>query len=128
MCCRLVNWFNALSPRGQWAAGCAGILAAIATCLYSLGLVSLVVRPMLVATPPPSTVVISLPTVVRPTLVLPTSVPTIVLPGSTLQPTPTQAPLPTRAPTNTPTPEGTLDPFATPVPVTVTPESPFGLP
>lgn len=118
---RFANWFSALSPRGQSAVGCAGILAVVALCLYGLGLVSFVVRPALVTTPPPSTVVVSIPTVARPTFVPPTALPTLILPASTLEATPTQAPIPTRAP-DTPTPEVTIDPNATPEPVTVTPE------
>ncbi|MBI4674371.1 MAG: hypothetical protein HY741_22230 [Chloroflexi bacterium] len=120
---RLQNWFNTQSPRRQWAAGCAGIVLIVALCLYSLGLVSLLVRPALVATPPPATVVLQMPTVVQPTFVLPTAPPTLALPGSTLIATPTQAPIPTRAPTNTPTETPTLllDENGTPIFPTVTP-------
>lgn len=117
------SWFHALTPRRQWAAGCAGIVLLVALCLYSLGLVSFLVRPVLVATPPPATVVLQIPTVAQPTFVMPTAPPTLALPGSTLVATPTQAPIPTRAPTNTPTETPTLllDANGTPIFPTATP-------
>jgi hypothetical protein len=120
---RLRNWFNALSSRRQWTAGCAGIVLIVTGCLYVLGLVSFVIRPTLVATPPPATLVLKVPTVAHPTLIFPTAPPTLVLPVSTLVATPTQAPIPTNAPTNTPTETPTLllDANGTPIFPTATP-------
>lgn len=120
---RFRNWFRTLSPRGQWGAGCAGIVIVITACLYSLGLFSYLVRPTLVTTPPAATIVFVIPTPVpRPTFAAPTSPPTLVLPGSTLPATPTQAPIPTRAPpTDTPTP--LLGPDGLPLPTTTTPDA-----
>lgn len=118
---RFRNWFHALSSRRQWATGCAGIIFVVTLCLYSLGFVSLMVRPTLVATPPPATVVLQIPTVALPTYIIPTAPPTLNLPASTLEATPTQAPIPTRAPTNTPTetPTFMLDANGTPIVPTV---------
>lgn len=115
---RFRNWFQARSPRGQWAVGCAVTVLVVTLCLYSLGFASFLVRPALVTTPPPETVVVSIPTaVVRPTFAPPTAPPSIILPGSTLEATPTQAPIPTRVPpTNTPL--YILDPGGTPVTIT----------
>ena len=120
---RLRNWFHALTPRRQWAAGCAVVVLIVASCLYGLGLTSYVVRPTLVATPPLATVVMQIPTVALPTYVSPTVPPTLDLPASTLVATPTQAPIPTRAPTNTPTITTTLqlDANGTPIFPTVSP-------
>lgn len=126
---RFQNWFHAQSPRGQWVAGCAGIVVVITLCLYGLGLFSYVARLTLVATPLVETVVITLPTVPQRPTFSPSSIPpTLALPGSTLQATPTQAPIPTRAPP-TETPLFILDPNGTPITVTPLPsETPvFGL-
>ena len=119
---RLRNWFHALTPRRQWATGCAGVVLLVTSCLYGLGVFSFFVRPTLVATPPPATVVMQIPTLVVPTYVPPTAPPTLFLPASTLIATPTQAPIPTRAPP-TETPTLMLDANGTPIlpPVTATP-------
>lgn len=120
---RFQRWFNAQTPRGQWSAGCAGVIAVIALCLYGLGLFSYVARPTLVAIPPVATVVYTVPAVAPPTFVVPTAAPpTFALPGSTLVATPTQAPIPTRSPpTETPTP--LLGPDGLPIPLTTTPDA-----
>lgn len=114
---RLRNWFHALSQRQQWAVGCAGSILVVTACLYSLGLVSFLARPALLATPPAATVLFQIPTIAPRTVVAPTALPTLYLPGSTLVATPTQAPIPTRAPTNTPTitPTLLLDENGTPI-------------
>lgn len=102
---RLLSWLDARSPLGQWVASCLGIITIVTVCLYTLGLGSYLIRPSLAApTQPPATVVITLPTVPLETPVTPTLFPTLDLPGSTLEATPTQAPVPTRLPTSTPTP------------------------
>jgi hypothetical protein len=120
---RLSNWFEVQSPRKQWAAGCAGIVGVVALCLYGLGLVSYMVRPTLVATPPAATVVFVISTLQpRPTFSPPTIPPTFALPGSTLPATPTQAPIPTRAPP-TETPTLVLGPDGSPIPFTATPDA-----
>lgn len=119
---RFQNWFRKQSTRGQWAVGCAGIVLVTTACLYSLGLVSYFVRPTLLAAPPAATIVFAIPTVERPTFVVPTVRPTIVLPGSTLEATPTQAPIPTRAPP-TETPFFILDPNGTPITITPLPST-----
>lgn len=121
---RLRYWFHSLSPRGQWTAGCVGVVLIVTGCLYVLGLTSFVMRPVLVATPPPATVVLALPTLAPPpTITAPTAPPTLDLPASTLVATPTQAPIPTRAPTSTATitPTLILDANGTPIFLTVTP-------
>jgi hypothetical protein len=121
---RLKRWFGTRSPRGQWTAGCAGVLAVISLCLYSLGLVSYIMRPTLVATPSVATVVFAVPTVSRPTFAAATVPPTLALPGSTLEATPTQAPIPTNAPpTETETPTLALDANGNPIPITTTPDA-----
>lgn len=97
------RWFEAQSPLGQWAAGCAIVIAIVSLCLYGLGLTGFLLRPILVTTPPAATVVINIPTVIRQPPSSPTALPTLLLPGSTLEPTPTQAPVPTPVPTDTPT-------------------------
>lgn len=117
---RFQRWFHAQTPRGQWAAGCAGIVAVVSLCLYGLGLFSYFARPTLVATPPVATIIFDIATVERPTFAVPTVRPTFALPGSTLVSTPTQAPIPTRAPpTETPTP--ILGPDG--LPITATPDA-----
>lgn len=120
---RFQSWFRGLSPRGQWGAGCAGIVLVVATCLYSLGIFSYLIRPALVTTPPAATVVFAIPTLApRPTFAAPTAPATLALPGSTLPATPTQAPIPTRAPpTETPTP--LLGPDGNPLPTSATPDA-----
>lgn len=89
----------------------------VTACLYGLGLMSFLARPTLLATPPAATVLIQIPTIAPRTVVAPTALPTLNLPGSTLVATPTQAPIPTRAPTNTPTitPTLLLDENGTPI-------------
>jgi hypothetical protein len=119
---RIFRWFNAQSPRGQWVAGCAGVLGIVSLCLYSLGLISYLARPQIVTTPPAATVVLTVSTVVRPTFAAPTVLPTLALPGSTLESTPTQAPIPTRAPP-TETPTLLLGPDGSPIPFTATPDA-----
>ncbi len=114
---RFSNWFKTRSPRGQWAAGCVGVVTIVMSCLYFLGLASYLARPTLLTTPPAATIVIVIPTVQRPTFAAPTAPPTFVLPGATLPATPTQAPIPTRAPP-TETPAFILDPNGTPITVT----------
>lgn len=118
---RFQNWFRTRSPRGQWAAGCAGVVLVVTVCLYGLGIASYFTRPLLVTTPAAATVVFAIPTLSpRPTFAPPTIPPTLALPGSTLQATPTQAPIPTRAPP-TETPLTILDPNGTPITVTPSP-------
>ncbi len=103
----LGRWFVAQSARGQFFFGCLGIVLVASFCLYGVGLISFVVRPLLT-----TGAASSAPTIIaRPTQpVTPTAIPeaTMALPGSTLVATPTQAPLPTRAPTNTFTPSPSI--------------------
>lgn len=94
----------------------------VALCLYGLGLFSYFARPLLVATPPAATVVLTVSTAVRPTFSAPTIAPTLALPASTLESTPTQAPIPTRAPP-TETPTLILGPDGSPIPFTATPDA-----
>lgn len=119
---RLRNWFHTRSLRQQWAVGCVGIVGMVTACLYGLGLVSFLARPTLLATPPPATVLYQIPTVAPRTVLAPTALPTLILPGSTLVATPTQAPIPTRAPTSTATitPTLVLDANGTPIFPTLT--------
>lgn len=124
---RFKLWYQSQSPRGQWIAGCAGVILIIAICLYGLGLFGYLARPILVSKPSSATVVVAIPTPVQAaTFVPPTAPPTLALPNSTLLATPTQAPIPTRAPP-TETPLFILDENGTPITITPLPSTTPGL-